>query len=184
MRMTKTIRIGPGEHHVTEGHGDKIVTVLGSCVAACIRDPRAGVGGMNHFMLPDGEAGAWGGAGANMRYGTFAMERLVNDILRRGGVRKRMEIKVFGGAAMLRHGAAVGHRNADFVEGYLKAERMALAASHLRGRYARRLEYEPLSGRVRMLELKDDVPALLRTEGDFLRTIRQQPASGTAELFD
>ena len=89
----KKIKIGPGEHYVTQQKGVTIVTVLGSCVAACIRDPLAGVGGMNHFMLPESDTGVWGGISANMRYGNHAMEELINDIMRQGGQRNGSKLK-------------------------------------------------------------------------------------------
>ena len=133
-----------------------IVTVLGSCIAACIRDPIAQVGGMNHFMLPESDDGAWGAASASLRYGNFAMERLINDILCRGGHRSRLEIKVFGGARMIGNTALIGPQNADFVEAYLKDEGLPIAAAHLRGAHARRVHYFPLTGRVRMLEMPRD----------------------------
>jgi chemotaxis protein CheD len=180
----RKIRIGPGEHYVTRRPDEQILTVLGSCVAACIRDPLAGVGGMNHFMLPESATGAWGDASANMRYGNFAMERLINDILSCGGHRARLEVKIFGGAAMVANGAGVGHRNAEFVEAYLAAEGMAVAARHLRGAHARRIEYVPHSGRVRMLEIQDDTSPVSRIENVFRRTIQFAPDSGTMELFD
>ncbi len=136
----KTIKIGPGEHYVTRKHNELIVTVLGSCVAACIRDPFIGIGGMNHFMLPESQTGHWGGSSANMRFGNFAMETLINDIMRHGGHRNRLETKIFGGARMMAGGASIGFQNAEFVEAYLKAERMSVAAHHLRGHYARRVD--------------------------------------------
>ena len=180
--MTR-IKIGPGEHYVTRHAHEMIVTVLGSCVAACIRDPAAGVGGMNHFMLPSSVTGVWAGVTAAMRYGNFAMEQLINDILRDGGMRNRLEIKLFGGASMLANGATIGRQNADFVEAYLKAENMRVCASHLRGKHARRVEYAALSGRAMMLELCDDAP-VARVENQFLRRIIQQPEGGSIELFD
>jgi chemotaxis protein CheD len=179
----RTIKIGPGEHYVTEAKNERIVTVLGSCVAACIRDPVAGVGGMNHFMLPESETGQWSGASATMRYGNFAMEQLINDIMCHGGRRSRLEIKVFGGARMLANGAAIGHQNADFVESYLKAEGMPITARHLRGDHARRIEYEPLGGRVRMLELSMNPSQVVQAEASLFQTLRLPDASGTVELF-
>ena len=183
----KKIKIGPGEHYVTQRSDELITTVLGSCVAACIRDPFAKIGGMNHFMLPASDTGTWGAANATMRYGNFAMERLINDILRAGGNRRRLEIKVFGGAAMLGGGAGIGHQNADFVEAYLEAENMSIAAQHLRGSYARRIDYTPLAGKVMMLELSDDAAPVARTERRFLKTIQTESESrdsGDIELFD
>jgi chemotaxis protein CheD len=152
-------------------------------VAACIRDPALGIAGMNHFMLPESVTGVWAGANAAMRYGNFAMEQLINDILRVGGMRSRLEVKLFGGASMITNGGLIGSQNADFVEAYLKAENMAIAASHLRGHHARRVEYAALSGRVMMLELRNEAP-VGRAETKFLRKIRQEPEAGSIELFD
>jgi chemotaxis protein CheD len=180
----KTIKIGPGEHYVTRKREVTIVTVLGSCVAACVRDPIAGVGGMNHFMLPESKTGRWGAASANMRYGNFAMETLINDIMRQGGSRSRLEIKVFGGARMMAHGAMIGHQNADFVEAYLKAENMHISARHLRGHHARRIEYHLVDGRVRLLEMRLDHAHVEQTERKFFDTIRTPHDDGSIELFD
>ncbi len=179
----RRIRIGPGEHHVTRRTDELIITVLGSCVAACIRDPVAAIGGMNHFMLPESATGAWGQVSASMRYGNFAMERLINDILREGGERRRLEVKLFGGGSMLANGPAIGHQNADFVEAYLEAENMRVAASDLRGLHARRIEYGPLTGKVMMLEIDATDNCIANRERDFSRTILL-PACGSVELFD
>jgi chemotaxis protein CheD len=180
----KKLKIGPGDHYVTQRKDLIIVTVLGSCVAACIRDPVAGVGGMNHFMLPESDTGTWGGASANMRYGNYAMEALINDILLQGGQRRRLEIKVFGGARMIASGAAIGHQNAAFVESYLNAEGMAIAAQHLRGMHARRVEYQPANGCVQMLEMPTDRTRVAKVEQAFSETIRAHQDSGSVELFD
>lgn len=180
----RKIKIGPGEHYVTQKPGEVIITVLGSCVAACIRDPLAKVGGMNHFMLPESSSGTWGQSSATMRYGNFAMEQLVNDILRAGGMRSRLEVKVFGGAAMISGGAAIGHQNADFVETYLQDEGMPIAARHLRGGHARRIDYDPLSGKVMMLEMSMQSPTLQRSERSAFQRVQTQPKDDDIELFD
>jgi chemotaxis protein CheD len=179
----KKIKIGPGEHYVTKRSDELIVTVLGSCVAACIRDPVAGIGGMNHFMLPESATGTWGEASATMRYGNFAMERLINDILRGGGKRNRLEVKVFGGAAMIANGATVGYQNAAFVESYLRAENMPIAAQHLRGESARRIDYAPCEGKVRMLEMSMGLAPVARTETRFRNAMQPEPECGSIELF-
>jgi chemotaxis protein CheD len=157
------VKINPGEHYVTRNAAEMIVTVLGSCVAACIRDPVAGVGGMNHFMLPESPSGTWGGRSASLRYGNFAMERLVNDILALGGRRDRLEVKVFGGAGMI-DGANIGPRNADFVEAYLREQGLPIAAAHLRGDHARRIHYFPLTGRVLMQEMPREEAGTAETD--------------------
>ena len=177
------IRINPGGHYVTHLAGQMIITVLGSCVAACVRDPFAAVGGMNHFMLPESDSGAWGKASASLRYGNFAMERLINDILSHGGRRQNLEVKVFGGASVIGNGAQIGLRNADFVEAYLREEGVPIAASSLRGVHARRIHYHPVTGRVRMLELPRE-ELIAKIERSYVAELRTQPVAGTIELFD
>ena len=177
------VKVGPGEHHVTD-RDEMIVTVLGSCIAACIRDPIACVGGMNHFMLPGGGTGTWDSASESLRYGNFAMERLINDVLSRGGRRDRLEVKVFGGARMLAGAGSIGPRNADFVESYLAAEGLQIASRHLRGDHARRINYFPMTGRVMMLELRRNDAEVASAEASYRTTLKAEPAGGTVELFD
>lgn len=147
------VRLTPGGHYVTRDPGEMIATILGSCVAACIRDPQAGIGGMNHFMLPESRDGDWGFGPTDLRFGNFAMKRLIDDIIGGGGRRDRLEVKVFGGGNLIEARIGVGERNAAFVETYLREGGLAIAAQHLRGRRARRVEYSPLTGRVRLLEM-------------------------------
>lgn len=179
------VKIGPGEHYVTAKPGEVLTTVLGSCVAACIRDPFAGVGGMNHFMLPDSETGAWGKDIRSLRFGNFAMERMVNDILKRGGRRELLEAKLFGGGDMLCNGARVGELNAGFAEEYLRAEGIRLAAHQLRGHAARRVKYDPLSGRAMVLEMPMlSQREITRREAAYRAAMAQAMPSGDVELFD
>lgn len=178
------VKVFPGEHYVTADADEMLVTVLGSCVSACIRDPVAAVGGMNHFMLPDSGGGDWGDVSSSMRYGNVAMERLVNDILMRGGLRQRLEIKVFGGGNVLRGSSNIGHRNATFVEDYLAAERLRIAAAHLRGDLPRRIHFFPTTGRVMLLELRSaDERAVVEREKDYKSKLQTEPVAGSAELF-
>ncbi len=179
------VKVHPGEHYVTRSDEEMIVTVLGSCVCACIRDSTAGVGGMNHFMLPESPNGNWGEhASASLRYGNFAMERLINDILKSGGRRSNLEIKVFGGANVLRNGATIGHQNSDFIEAYLKAEGLPIAAQHLYGELPRRVHYFPITGKVLMLELRrqEDLDRI-RIEQTYRDSLKHEPVSGSIELF-
>ncbi len=180
----KPVKIGPGDHYVTGKAEEMILTVLGSCVAACIRDPVAGIGGMNHFMLPESATGNWGSASASLRYGNFAMERLINDLLCRGGRRCRLEVKVFGGAAMSGGGTLVGPRNAEFVEAYLQAEGLSITARHLRGKHARRVHYFPLTGRVLLRELQIGENDVTVAETGYHTAIKSKPTAGSIELFD
>ena len=107
------VKLAPGDHVISGAPDTLLLTVLGSCVAACIRDPLAGVGGMNHFMLPESPDGRWGRAAYSLRYGNFAMEQLINGILRQGGRRERLEVKIFGGARIGPDTSAIGERNAS-----------------------------------------------------------------------
>ena len=140
----RRIHVGQGEHHVTRDPSVVLSTILGSCVALCLRDPVAGVGGMNHFLLPEG-AGA--GTDAGRRYGAYAMELLINDVLKAGGRRERLEAKLFGGGRMFDTLRDVGRANADFAERFLRDEAIALVGGSLRGDGARRVHYWPVSGR-------------------------------------
>jgi chemotaxis protein CheD len=179
------VKVLPGEHYITRIGDEMIVTVLGSCVAACIRDPGTGVGGMNHFMLPESHDGQWGRASASLRYGNFAMEHLINEILKQGGRRGCLEIKVFGGANVLRNGANIGHQNAEFIEAYLKAECLPIAARHLYGTLPRRIHYFPSSGRVSMLELHREADfAIIDIEQNYREALEQAPIAGSVELFE
>jgi chemotaxis protein CheD len=178
------VRINPGGHYVTSRGREMLVTVLGSCVAACIRDPFAKIGGMNHFMLPQSDNGAWGIASASLRFGNFAMERLINDILSNGGSRQNLEIKVFGGASIIGNGAQVGLRNADFVETYLREEGLPIAAANLRGAHARCIHYFPHNGLVRMLEMPLVEPDVARIETNYVARLGMEPVAGSIELFE
>ncbi len=177
-----TIKVDPGAYVVTARPEHVLVTVLGSCVAACIRDPIARVGGMNHFMLPSSEQGEWAGVSASARYGNFAMEKLINDILKRGGLRRRLEAKLFGGATMVGD-APIGGGNVDFVEEYLRQERIKVVGGDLRGRHARRVRYAPVSGRAFMSTLPRHDQAIYRREAEYANHQPQPDAAGTVELF-
>ena len=147
-------KILPGEFYFTN-KDMLIVTVLGSCVSACIRDRISGVGGMNHFMLPDTGGDADNPVSASMRYGTYAMEVLINELLKAGAKRENLEAKVFGGGNVLRGFTAinVGERNAKFVLDYLKAERMRVIAEDLNDIYPRKVYFFPKTGKVLVKKL-------------------------------
>jgi chemotaxis protein CheD len=179
-----SVRVFPGEHYVTADAEEMLVTVLGSCVAACVRDPLTGIGGMNHFMLPESPESSDDSASSSMRYGNVAMERLINDILSRGGQRHRLQIKVFGGGNVMRGNSNIGHRNADFVESYLAAEQLEIAASHLRGLLPRRIHYFPITGKVMLLELRrSDEHAVVNSEAAYRSRLQSEAVAGSAELF-
>jgi len=151
-------KILPGEFYFTN-KDMLIVTVLGSCVSACIRDRVSGVGGMNHFMLPDGGGDADNPVSASMRYGTYAMEVLINELLKAGAKRENMEAKVFGGGNVLRGFSVinVGQRNAKFVLDYLRTERMRVIAEDLNDIYPRKVYFFPKTGKVMVKNSKSNI---------------------------
>jgi chemotaxis protein CheD len=168
------VKLLPSEYYVTTTD-TVLTTVLGSCVAACIVDIDNGVAGMNHFMLTeDGEA-APRDQTESMRYGTYAMDVLIREMIRSGARRERLQAKVFGGAAVLANMTTlnIGDRNADFVLRYLSAERISIAAQDLRGQHARRVCFMPASGKavVRKLRGQIDVQLIQREEGELLRKL-------------
>jgi len=168
------VKLLPSEYYVTTTD-TVLTTVLGSCVAACLVDLEAGVAGMNHFMLPEDGEPVGRGQTESMRYGDYAMEVLIRELLRAGARRERLQAKVFGGAAVLANMTTlnIGDRNADFVLRYLKAERIAIAAQDLRGQHARRVCLLPHSGKavVRKLRAQIDVQSIQREENELLRSL-------------
>lgn len=176
-------KILPGEYYYTD-RDMLIVTVLGSCVSACIRDRITGLGGMNHFMLPDG--GDTGPVSASMRYGTYAMEVLINDLLKAGARRESLEAKVFGGGAVLRGFTAmnVGERNAAFVTSFLKTERIPVMAEDLNDVYPRKVYFFPRTGKVlvkKLMQTHNDT--LARRELDYASRLKVTPVAGDVDLF-
>ena len=168
------IHVGQGEHYVTSDPDTLLTTILGSCVAMCLRDPEAGVGGMNHFLLPEG-AGA--GTDAGRRYGAYAMEVLINDVLKAGARRDRLEAKLFGGGRMFDSLKDVGLANADFAERFLRDEAIPVVGGSLRGLGGRRLHYWPVSGRALQRAVTDShVPVAVAPRVETL-------VSGSVELF-
>jgi chemotaxis protein CheD len=171
----RKVHVIQGEYHVAE-EDVVMTTILGSCVAACMRDPVAGVGGMNHFLLP-GEIGD-----ASLRYGVQSMELLVNALLRKGARRERLEVKLFGGAHLFDGLSDVGAQNSAFAERFLKDEGLNYVGGSLRGEQARRIQYWPISGRARQI-------LLAPTESKVFAAERRRPApaapadSGALELF-
>ncbi len=181
------VKLLPGDHYVSGEPSEMLVTVLGSCVAACIRDPETGIGGMNHFMLPAGDANSWSALNAAMRYGNHAMEVLINEMMRLGCPRERMEVKVFGGANVIGAGGDVGHRNAKFVEEYLANEGFTPAAVDLRGSYGRRIHYFPATGKVKRLLLRRAADRkVFSSESKYQQNMKpsEESSGGDIELFD
>jgi chemotaxis protein CheD len=181
---TWMVKVFPGEFYVSRQSDEVLVTVLGSCVSACIRDPVRGIGGMNHFMLPHDSTGRWGDDQKSTRFGNFAMEQLINELIKAGCVRERMEIKLFGGGNVTDTSNAVGTDNADFVLKYLKDEGLRHAVADLGGTQPRRIHYYPATGRVtRRLLGNTDKYAVTRDEKEYGSRLKSQPTHGDIELF-
>lgn len=181
---TKAVRVLPGEAYVTGEAGEMIVTVLGSCVAACIRNPATGFGGLNHFMLPESDSGIWNGASAALRYGNYAMEVLINEILKSGCRRRDLEIKLFGGADLTDGSALIGSANVSFVLDYLHAENLVIASADLGGCYGRRIHYSPSTGVVHRLLLGTAVhPDFVDEEYSFKKRLARTKIEGEVDLF-
>ena len=178
-------KILPGEYYVT-GRDMVLVTVLGSCVAACIRDCRSGIGGMNHFMLPDNNADDSSPLSSSARYGTYAMEILLNQLAKLGARRVNLEAKVFGGGNVLRGFtvANVGQRNADFVLEFLATEKIRIVAQDLVDIYPRKVYYFPSSGKVMVKKLRNiHNDTIFDREKDYGSRLRKSKVEGDVELF-
>ena len=143
----------PGEFFVS-AEPMIVYTVLGSCVSACIRDPLAGVGGMNHFMLPQPKNASTDSWGESTRYGSYAMESLINDILKRGGVKSRLEVKLFGAGRIYDGNIDVGAKNAEWVLEYIKTEGLTACKTDLGDILPRKIYYFTESGRVLMKKIE------------------------------
>ncbi len=179
-------KILPGEYYVTD-RDMVLVTVLGSCVSACIRDPGAGIGGLNHFMLPDSGGDTANPLSSSARYGTHAMELLINQIIKLGGRRSHLEAKVFGGGNVLPNMkvADVGARNARFVLGYLTMEGVRIAARDLAGDHPRKIYFFPATGRVlvkKLITLHNRT--ILEREQEYSGRLQGDRVGGDVELFN
>jgi chemotaxis protein CheD len=181
-----TARILPGEYYVTR-EDEVIDTVLGSCVAACIRNPRLGIGGMNHFMLPrpnSSGADAWEKVASRAtRYGTASMEQLINSVLRAGGTRHDLEVKIFGGGRVLPKLTDIGARNIAFVREFLQQEGLKIASEAAGDTCSRHIQYFPRSGRVRVRHLSARTAELGANEQHYLDQLEQTPVAGSIDLF-
>lgn len=177
-------KILPGEFYVTTEPDEIICTTLGSCVSACIRDAKAGVAGMNHFMLPAGrdDNDDWHGQGA--RYGSVAMEQLINEMLKLGASKQDMTLKLVGGGRIIRSMSDVGRHNIDFVLDYARLEALEIIATDLGDIYPRKVIFHPDSGAMRVKRLKSmHNDTLIRRERHYEAELQAQPATGEVELF-
>ena len=182
-------KILPGEFYVSL-HGELIVTVLGSCIAVCIRDRVKGIGGMNHFMLPEhSELSCVGGKDGNpnlSRYGNWAMEYLINEVLKNGGRKENLEVKYFGGGQVLANLTDIGQKNILFTSEYLKNEKLISSACDVGDIYSRKVYYFPDTGAVKLKRFRSmDNDSVIRRERAYQEKVNKDSNSGTGsvELF-
>lgn len=179
------VKVFPGEYFVTSKSDEVLVTVLGSCVAACIRDPHKRIGGMNHFMLPHSKGGNWGGDMQSTRFGNFAMEKLINELMKAGCSRNSLEIKVFGGGNVTDTQNAIGTENCRFIVRYLESEGLKCSVQDLGGVLPRRIHYYPETGRViRRLLGSGESKAVAREETEYVSRLSTKTMAGEIQLFD
>jgi chemotaxis protein CheD len=182
----EAVKVLPGEFFV---HDEDllITTTLGSCIAVCLWDRERRIGGMNHFMLPDGGPAGSGARGeASGRYGDFAMDLLIGELVKRGASRQAMEAKVFGGGAVIEgmHSMNVGERNTQFAFDYLRTERIPVLSKDVLEIYPRKVCFLPASGKA-MVKRLAPAHAEQWLAQDRLAQQKAQPpsAGGSVELF-
>lgn len=167
-----------GEYAVVTEPGIVLTTILGSCVATCLWDPVAGVGGMNHFLLPGDE-----NSSDSMKYGVNSMELLVNGLLQHGAIRSRMQGKLFGGAHVIQNLSDIGAKNGEFALKFLKLENIPCVGQSLGGDRARRVRFWPQTGRAAQMLLEASNPEALSAERARPSAPQAPSAAGSIELF-
>jgi len=181
-------RILPGEFYVTKNK-EGVATTLGSCISACIRDKVFGIGGMNHFMLPTTEVSDLASLKASnlseaTRYGNYAMEHLINEIMRNGGRRQNLEVKLFGGGRIMSNMTDVGLANITFVRDYLAMENLSVVAEDVGDIFPRMIMYFPATGMTKVKRLRSlHNNTIVDEERRYVDSIKKQPVSGDIELF-
>jgi chemotaxis protein CheD len=176
-------KILPGEFYVTK-RTMMIVTVLGSCVSTCMRDPDNLIGGMNHFMLPQHGGDPKSPVSMSARYGAYAMEVLINQLLSLGAKRDRLEAKVFGGGRVLAGMTDVGQRNAEFVREYLRHERIKISAEDLGNTFPRKVYFFPQTGKVMVKQLRTlHNDTIYTREKNYAAQLEVVSVTGAADLF-
>ena len=179
--QSDAVKVLPGEYFVTD-QDILIMTVLGSCIAACIWDAKAGVGGMNHFMLPEGDSSDTSG-----RYGSYAMELLINEMIKLGARKESMQAKVFGGGQVMAGFTTmnVGERNTQFVLDYLHTERITLVSKDVLDIYPRKVVFFPTTGKAMVKKLAHSHPESLESterKGNAVN-LAKSTAGGSVDLF-
>lgn len=175
------VTILPGDYFISKDPEEMLVTILGSCVAACIRDVKLGVGGMNHFLLASPTSDV---SSPSNRYGSFAMEELINALLKMGAKKENFEAKVFGGARVINSSIQIGDNNSSFVRDYLLKEKIPIVSEDLGGDRPRRIHFWPSTGRVaRHLLQNAETRMVISQEDNYRKKLTQQPRGNGVELF-
>ena len=186
---TDAVKLLPGQYFVTT-QNKMLVTVLGSCVAACLFDPVSGIGGMNHFMLPSVNKTAEEFdkmQGVAAKYGVHAMELLINDLVKAGASKKRIKAKIFGGGKVVPSFVQndVGRFNAEFVTQFLNTERIPILASDLCDTYARKIYFFPSDGNVLMKRIHElNNATIIERESQHRWELSTRAPSGSVDLFE
>ncbi|WP_320823872.1 chemoreceptor glutamine deamidase CheD [Reinekea sp.] len=181
----EAVKILPGEYFATRDN-TLIVTVLGSCVSVCLRDAKLKIGGMNHFLLPNDSSANSDMLGDSARYGGYAMEILINHIIKLGGRRANLEAKIFGGGSVLPDITViqVGQRNTAFVRAYLKTEDIPILAFDVLDNYPRKVYFFPTTGKVLVRKIKSiHNTTIMDRESAYRLRMRNTPQIGDVELF-
>jgi chemotaxis protein CheD len=185
MELT-VVKLMTGDCYVTSEPREMLVTILGSCISVCVRDPVAKVGGMNHILLPGDKNKDLqkGDAGYSTRFGAYAMEELINGLLKLGGKKERFEVKIFGGANVINNSSMIGDKNIKFVRDYLKSEHLKITSEDVGDTLARRIHYFPDTGKVMMRKLrrKEDM-VIADKEKEYADKIVEKPVKVEVDLF-
>ncbi len=178
------VKLMTGDCYVTADTREMLVTILGSCISVCMRDPVANVGGMNHILLPGGEKKSRSDPGYSTRFGAYAMEELINGMLKLGAQKSRLEAKMFGGGNVIKNSAMIGTKNIHFVKEFLQNEGIRIAAEDVGGGLPRRIHYFPDTGRtmMRILQRKDDL-RVVEEEKKYQTSLSQKKEVAAVEMF-
>ena len=177
MTAARRINLVQGEHLATDRPGSVLSTLLGSCIAVCLHDSAAHVGGMNHFLLGRPDAGQTVGVHEMQRYGVHAMELLINALMRKGANRSRLRAQIYGGANIVAGLGSIGSSNAEFARRFMQTEGIRIGHCDVGGKQARRLEFMPYDGKARCRALAE-MPTIVRKP-----VVMPPPGGGDVDLF-
>lgn len=181
-------KILPGQYYVSK-NDELIATVLGSCISVCVTDPVLKIGGMNHFMLPKYNSSnddAWGSTviNAQTRYGNVAMEHLINQLIKHGAHKPRLELKVVGGGRVMKEMTDVGLRNIAFVYDYIADERLKLVKEDVGDLWPRKVLFHPMNGKVWVRKLKKlSNETIIERDMDYMHQLETEKVEGSVDLF-